>query len=419
MNEVSGGGRKTVMGLPAELIWGYVATVIFMVGDGLEQGWLSPYLIERGLTVQQSATLFAVYGAVLAVASYFSGVLTEAWGPRRVMAAGMVIWLVGEVLFIIYGIQRNNYAVMLPTYAIRGFGYPLFCYSFLVWVTYRSPQHVLATAIGIFWAAWIAGVNVIGSYYPAYTIPWIGPIGTLWSAVIWVLVGGLLGIFLVKGKVSDEPANPKEKLSSLISGLTICIEKPKVALCGIVRTINTTGIGALPVFFPLYLSSQYGISTEQWLKIWGTMWLANIAGDVVIAYISDKWLGWRNTVMWIGSVGCGLASLILLYMPEFFGRNLWLITLAGIFYGAALTGYVPISAIVTSLAPDKKGSAMAVVSFGAGLSYFISPAIVGSFIGSIGVHGVMWIFAILYFISAILMIFIRLPESTEVPATEN
>jgi polyol permease family len=408
MNTVTG-KERTIAGLPMGMIWGYVATLIFMVGDGLEQGWLSPYLIEHGLTVQQCATLFAVYGATLAVASYFSGVLTEAWGPRRVMAAGLVIWLVGQVLFILFGIEKNDYAVMLPTYAIRGLGYPLFCYSFLVWVTYRSPERVLATAIGVFWAAWIAGLNVIGSYFPAYMIPRIGYVGLLWSAIAWVLVGGLLGIFLVKGQVSDQKGNPKEKLKSLIGGLTICYENPKVALGGIVRLINTTGIGALPVFFPLYLSSKYGFSTQQWLQIWGTMWLANIVCDVVVPYISDKWLGWQKTVMWIGSVGCGVASLIMLYMPEIVGHNFWMMIVAGVLYGAALTGYVPISAIITSLAPDKKGSAMAVVSFGAGLSYFISPAIVGAFIGSIGVHGVMWIFAILYFISAILMIFLKVP----------
>jgi polyol permease family len=396
-------------GLPSAIIWGYVATLIFMVGDGLEHGWLSPYLIEQGLTIQQTATLFTAYGAVLAIASYFSGVLTEAWGPRKVMIAGLVIWLIGQVLFIEFGLRQNNYAVMLPTYAIRGFGYPLFCYSFLVWITYRSPKNIMATAIGIFWAAWIAGMYVIGSYFPAYMIPRIGYFGLLWSAVIWVVVGGLIGIFVVKGQVAERTGNPKEKLKSLLSGLTICYENPKVAIGGIVRTINTTGIGALPIFFPLYLSSQYGFSTEQWLQIWGTMWLANIVFDVVIPYISDKWLGWRRTVMWIGSFGSGVMTLVMLYTPQVFGDNFWAMTIAGMLLGAALTGYVPISALVTSLAPDKKGSAMAVVNFGAGLSYFIAPAIVGAFIGSIGVHGVIWIFAILYFISAILMIFMKAP----------
>jgi polyol permease family len=408
MNAISKREQNT-KGLPSAMIWGYIATLIFMVGDGLEHGWLSPYLIEHGLTVQQSSTLFAAYGAILAIASYFSGVLTEAWGPRKVMIAGLVIWLVGQILFIEYGLKPHNYVVMLPTYAIRGFGYPLFCYSFLVWVTYRSPERILATAIGLFWAAWSGGLYVVGSYFPAYMIPKIGYIGLMWSAVVWVLIGGLIGVVVVKGQVHEREGNGKEKLKNLLSGLTICIEKPKIAIGGVVRIINSTGVGALPIFFPLYLSSEYGYSTEEWLQIWGTMWVANISFNLVIPYISDKWLGWRKTIMWIGSFGCGVMTLVMLYTPQMFGHNFWALTVVGIFFGIVLCGYVPLSALVSSLAPEKKGSAMAIVSFGAGMSYFIAPAIVGTFIGSMGVHGVMWIFAGLYFVSAILMIFMKLP----------
>lgn len=407
------GKERSIGGLPMGVIWGYVATLIFMAGDGLEHAWLSPYLHEQGLSVQQTATLFALYGAVLAIASYFSGVLTEGWGPRKVMIVGLVTWLVGQVLFIQYGLKPHNYAVMLPTYAIRGLGYPLFCYSFLVWVTYRSPERIMATAIGLFWAAWSGGLYVVGSYFPAYMIPKIGYIGLLWSAVIWVLVGGLIGIFVVKDEVRTQAGNPKEKLKSLLSGFTICIEQPKVAIGGIVRIINSTGIGSLPIFFPLYLSSEYGFSTEEWLQIWGTMWLANISFNLVIPYISDRWLGWRKTIMWLGSFGCGVMLLVMLYTPQFFGHSFLAMNIVGIILGIVLCGFVPLSALVTSLAPEKKGSAMAIVSFGAGMSYFIAPAVVGVFIGSIGVHGVMWIFAIMYFVGTFLMRFMKLPEEEQ------
>ncbi|WNS79553.1 MFS transporter [Domibacillus sp. DTU_2020_1001157_1_SI_ALB_TIR_016] len=403
MNAIS----KKERGLPAAVIWGYVATLIFMVGDGLEHGWLSPYLVEQGLTVQQSATLFTAYGAVLAIASYFSGVLTEALGPRRVMLAGLLLWLVGQILFIEFGLKDHNYAWMLPTYALRGFGYPLFCYSFLVWVTYRSPDRIMATAVGLFWAAWSGGLYVVGSYFPAYMIPKIGYIGLMWSAVVWVVLGGIVGLLVVKDEGIRSKGNSKEKMKSLLSGLTICVEKPKVAIGGIVRIINSTGIGALPIFFPLYLSSEYGFSTGQWLQVWGTMWVANILFNLVIPYISDRWLGWRNTVMWIGSFGCGVMTLVMLYTPQVFGNSFWAMTVVGIFFGIVLCGFVPLTALVTSLAPNQKGSAMAVVSFGAGMSYFIAPAIVGAFIGIVGVHGVMWIFAGLYFLGAVLMKFMK------------
>jgi hypothetical protein len=303
---------------------------------------------------------------------------------------------------------------MIPTYGIRGLGYPLFCYSFLVWVTYRSPDRILASAVGLFWAAWSGGLYVVGSYFPAYMLPKIGYIGLLWSAVAWVVVGGIMGILVVKDDIVKKQAkDPKEKVKNLMSGFTICIEKPKVAIGGIVRIINSTGIGALPIFFPLYLSSEYGFTTEQFLQIWGTMWFANIIFNLIIPYISDKWLGWRKTIQWLGSFGMGVMLLVMLYTPQFFGNNFWALNIVGIIMGIVLCGFVPLSALVASLAPEKKVSAMAIVSFGAGMSYFIAPAIVGAFIGLIGVHGVIWIFAGMYFLGAYLMKFMKLPEEEQ------
>lgn len=71
------------VGIPSHLAWGYLGIMIFMMGDGVEQGWLSPYLIGRGMSIQQSALLFTVYGITIAISSWFSGVLAEGYGPKK------------------------------------------------------------------------------------------------------------------------------------------------------------------------------------------------------------------------------------------------------------------------------------------------------------------------------------------------
>src|SRR3546814_7966657 len=81
----SGNSLAVKIGLPPGMSWGYLGILIFMMGDGVEQGWLSPYLIEQGMTIQQSASLFTVYGITIAVSSWFSGVLAEGFGPKRTM----------------------------------------------------------------------------------------------------------------------------------------------------------------------------------------------------------------------------------------------------------------------------------------------------------------------------------------------
>ncbi|MCF3109263.1 MFS transporter [Niabella sp. CC-SYL272] len=146
------------IGLPPNLVWGYLGILIFMMGDGVEQGWLSPYLIhDRGLTIEQSATLFSVYGLTVAISSFLSGILAEGMGVRKAMWVGFLLFVAGTFGFVGLGLKNQDFSIMLLTYAIRGFGYPLFAYTFLVWITYRTPQNKLGTAVGWFWFVFTGG----------------------------------------------------------------------------------------------------------------------------------------------------------------------------------------------------------------------------------------------------------------------
>ena len=61
---------------------------------------------------------------------------------------------------------------------------------------------------------------------------------------------------------------------------------------------------------------------------------------------------------------------------------------------------------------------MSILNLAAGLSTFVAPAIAGAFIGPLGAEGVVWIFAILYIISAIITKFIRVPEQEGIEKTK-
>jgi polyol permease family len=400
------------IGIPKSLAWGYLGILIFMMGDGMEQGWLSPYLLERGLTMQQSASLFTVYGITIAISSWLSGVLAEGFGVKKTMLLGLVLYLLGTVGFVGYGLPGLHTGAMLLTYALRGFGYPLFAYSFLVWITYRSPKKYLGRAVGWFWFVFTGGLVVLGAYYSSWSITHIGYINTLWSAVIYVLLGAFFALVLVKDKTAKGMGGGlKEKLSEFARGLTIARDEPKVFLGGLVRVINTTAQFAFPVFLPTYMA-LHGFTTTEWLQIWGTIFTANIIFNLIFGFVGDS-LGWRNTVMWFGGVGCAASTLLFYYSPQLFGNNFWAVMLAGTLWGALLAGYVPLSALVPSLLKKEKGAAMAILNLGAGLPVFIGPAIVGLFIGFIGSEGVVWVLAFLYLISALLTKFITLPNNAK------
>src|SRR5262249_2307863 len=118
---------------------------------------------------------------------------------------------------------------------------------------------------------------------------------------------------------------------------------------------------------------------------------------------------WRQTVAYCGGIGSAITTLLLYYVPHTLGANYPLAVLAAVLYGATLAGYVPLSALMPSLAPHKKGAAMSLLNLGSGAGHWVGPAIVYLFKPALGVGGVMWIYAILYLISAALALLLKLP----------
>ncbi|AHG18942.2 alpha-ketoglutarate permease [Chania multitudinisentens RB-25] len=401
------------IGLSPKLMLGYAGVLVFMMGEGLEQGWLSPYLIGQGLTIQESALLFSVYGFAAAIAAWFSGVLAEIFTARRVMLVGLILFLLGSVCFLIWGLPSNNLTVMIPTYALRGLGYPLFAYGFLVWVAYEAPPERLGSAVGIFWFVYSGGLSVLGVLYSSIMLPYLGEIHTLWSALIFVVLGAMIALMLNRTPGQAEKGHQeKASLSYVLKGITIAFENPKIGLGGIVRTINTSAAYGFVVFMPMYMMDM-GFTRTHWLQMYAALWTVNIIFNLIFGVVSDG-LGWRNVVMWFGCVGCAITTLMFYYVPYFLGPNYWLTVGAAGLFGACLAAFVPLSAIMPSLAPENKGAAMSILNLGAGLSTFVGPAVVGLFIGSLGSSGVIWIFTGLYLFSGVLMKFVTLPKETSV-----
>src|SRR5699024_5464596 len=137
-------------------------------------------------------------------------------------------YIIGQSLFVGVALPTLNYGLMIPTYAIRGLGYPLFAYSFLVWITYRTLQHQLGRAVGWFWFVFTGGLSVLGAYYSSLTIHLFGHIPTLWSANIWVVIGAFFAIFVNRDhfEIENDSEN-QSKFRGLLNGVLIVKRHPK------------------------------------------------------------------------------------------------------------------------------------------------------------------------------------------------
>jgi polyol permease family len=401
------------IGIPSVLFWGFVGLLLFMIGDGVEAGYLSPYLVERGFSQTAVAWVFTTYGLAVAVSGWLSGALSDVWGPRRVIVIGLVLWVGFEVLFLTVGLRTGSLPLLLITYGLRGLGYPLFAFGFLVWITVAAPQRRLASAMGWFWFAFTGGLPTLGSVVASFFVPRVGPYRTLWISMALVVLGGgilLLGVKEKRGKKRLVPAQEKP-VRALLGSITIAWKRPTLGIGCLVRIINTAPEFGFFVFLPLFFTTQVGFSMTGWLRLLSAIFLSNIIWNLLFGLIGDRF-GWRRTVAYCGGFGCTVTTLALYYVPMLH-HSLGMSVLVGVLYGATLAGYVPLSALMPSLAPDHKGAALSLLSLGAGMSVWVGPAIVAVLLRPIGVAGIMWVFAGMYLLSGILALTLRLPEEEQ------
>ncbi|SKC99499.1 polyol permease family [Burkholderia sp. CF099] len=399
------------LGVPRSLLFGFIGLLLFMTGDGVEAGYLAPFLSSHGVSNAEVALLFTVYGVTVSISSWLSGTLSDLWGPRRVMTIGLIIWTVFEALFLLFGVTPGNYPMMLLAYALRGLGYPLFAFGFLVWIVAVTPARQLGSAVGWFWFAFSAGLPTLGSLFAATTIPMIGQLATFWASLGLVVVGGLIALLCCREqsgmqRLAKAGAHP---LSVLVNSVSIMWREPKILMAGVTRALNTSPMYAFLVIMPAFFTKVVGFTLEQWLHLLSIIFLSNIVFNLMAGMAADT-LGYRRVIGIGGGLGSAISVPLFYYMPLMFKGDFAIAVVFGVFYGATLACYVPLSGLVPQICPKEKAAALSVLGLGAGASVWLGPIIVTLFEAKVGVGGVIWIFCGLYLLTAVLTCFLSVSQ---------
>ncbi|ACI52870.1 major facilitator superfamily MFS_1 [Gluconacetobacter diazotrophicus PA1 5] len=399
------------LGIPRPLLWGFVGLLLFMVGDGVEAGYLAPYLENHGMSSRDVAFLFTVYGVAVSLSSWLSGPLSDLWGPKRVMWIGLAIWSVFEVVFLLLGVQVNSYRMMLIAYTLRGLGYPLFAYGFLVWIAAATPPRQLGSAAGWFWFAFSGGLPTLGSLFASFTIPVIGEMATFWSSLGLVVAGGLVALLLTHEKRGSARLAPRDvSVRGIFFGsISILWREPKTFVAMVVRTIDTASEYAFLVIMPSFFTKVVGFTLSQWLQLLSIVFLSNILFNLASGMLADR-LGHRTVVSIAGCLGAAVSVPVFYYVPLAHHGDFLLAALAGIFYGATVAAFVPLSGLVPQICPQEKAAALSALGLGAGASTWVGPAIVTWFESWHGLEGIIWIFSGLYAFAGLLTLYLSIPE---------
>lgn len=399
------------IGIPPTFVWGYVGLLLFMIGDGVETSFLSRLFLDLGFSQTAVGAIFTFYGVTVAAGAYLAGALSDLWGPRKVMATGAAVWLVLHALMIVVALPTRSYGLLIATYGLRGFGYPLFAYGFMIWLMAGARRERLNTALGWFWCSFTAGYPVIGSLIAAAFLPSLGSTGLLWLSWLLVGAGAMVVLTLVRdltGRAPLAPADGRGVGATLAGGITVMFSRPAVGRGAITRVINTASQFGIWVFFPIYFTQELHLPLREWATLLSIMMGANMAAVIVVGMISDRW-SWRKSTALFGGVFCAVACLILYYTCTLASTNYVAVVLAAALYGIALAGYVALPPMMTAQAPDRRGQVMAAYTLGAGASAAIGPLVGTLGIGALGLGGVIWIYAGLHLVSALLCLSIKSP----------
>lgn len=409
------------IGIHRPLFWGFVAVFIFMIGDGVEISRLPGYLTDEGGLAGGQAALVTgtIYGLAVLVASWFSGTLSAIWGPQRVMQLGAAIWIIFEIIFLLFAVNSGNLFLVALIYGIRGFAYPLFAFGFLVWAQTVTPVRMRGSSAGWFWFAFTGGLPTLGAVVAAASAPLIGVYNTFWLGLVIVAIGGVIGSFCVKEAqglrpIADEQVENPRSYKRLLEGVDILWRDPRTLLGGLVRIVNTSPQYGFFFFMPFVFVTASAeapyegfMNGAQYSLLVSLVYGANIGANLFFGVFGD-YFGWRRTVTWFGCVGCAV-TVPLWYFGSLLAGSYAVSVVLGMLFGVLLAGFVPLSALMPSMVErHDKGASLAILNLGAGGAAFIGPAIATGlgFLG-IGYGGVVITYSALYLVCAVLTWFIK------------
>ena len=423
------GTRLERLGIPPVLKWGFVAVLVFMTGNGVESNVITPHLqAVLGSPEATVAGVITAYSLSVLVASYLSGALSDLFGPRRVMALGFVVWVVFEVLFLL-ALQAESLPMTAIAYTLRGFGYPMFAFAFLVWVNITTPVERNGAAVGWFYVAFTGGLPTLGSLFAVGAIPLFGggtpgETGAMTASIGLVVIGFCIAWFGIRATNGNQRIAPAGESVPrvLFSGLRIAVTRPRVGMGFLVRLINTAPEFGMFVVLPAVIADQRGWGQSRWLIMTVCVYATNILVNALFGAIGDR-IGWQRTVKWFGIVGSAGGLVLWWYVPQLVPAGSdWgyvLSVVAGCLFGVMLAGFVPMGAIMPALAPDHKGAEMAMYTTAAGGAAFLGTGVV-SLVYALGGGNVavVWSFVGLYAVAFVLIHFLNVEQTSEAQAQQ-
>ncbi|GAA2786213.1 MFS transporter [Saccharopolyspora taberi] len=328
----------------------------FLIGlDSMVVAPLIPAIAEDAdAPARLGGLLVSVYALFFAVSAPLFGALSDRLGRRRILTAGLVLFVVGNALT---GLGMN-FPFLLACRALSGLGAAMIMPSVYAMISDTHPFEQRGKAIGKVVAGLLSSSVIgvpIGSYLAFLTS---------WRAAFFVIaVATALVFVLVLVLLPEMPGSSAGKPQKV---------SPGKAVLGMVRSaVSTPAVLFVLVGTLLWAAALYGMfsnigtfyaerfqlnEAQAGLTIMGSG-AGSMAGALVGGRLADKF--GKRTVMVVAAI---VAAAGVITTPAI-GSNLVLVLIAFIAWGTAVgVGQPCLTALVSELRPEIRGTALALNS---------------------------------------------------------
>lgn len=394
-------------GITKELFWGYVGLIFFMLGATIETSWFSSYLTTLGFEVKVVSLLFSMYGIFVAFFSWVTSFLVNRFSIKRVMLASLLLSFFSTGI-LLFGLATKQAGLIFLGYMLRGTVYPLFAYSFLVAITLQTSVKKLGRGTSWFWLCFNLGMTIIGPVFSAQLLKQIDPISIFLMGTGLILFGGFVA--LTRCEIQQTEAASVTILGEMKEGIQILFQFPRLIIGLLVKGINNIGQFGFVIMMPIFLL-QHQFTLVQWTSAWAICYVINSFAGIVFGSLGDKY-GWRKIVALFSGTITGVSCLLLIVVINYFPGNFILLILAFSIFAIGIAAFTPLSALIPSMVPEHKVTAISVLNLGSGLSNFFGPMLVTLLFQQYGGNFTLVVFAVLYFSASLLSVHLKTPADT-------
>jgi MFS transporter, DHA1 family, inner membrane transport protein len=326
--------------LPARLLLNAQGRIVYPFLPVISRG--------LGLPLETAALLLAIRGLIGATSPAF-GYLSDRFGRKTLMLAGLVAMIVGAVLVA----KGQTFAAALFAFALLGFAKACYDPAMQAYIADAVPYEKRGQALGVIeysWAgSWLVGVPVAGFLIARWS--WRTPF--LLIALLGVI--SLLATWrspALSGRQAVGPGQPpvprtRPDLSALRNRSTVAA----LAVSGLVIMGNENFL----VIYGAWMEKQFVLSSGRLGLLSTVVSVAELAGAALIVASVDR-LGKR------GGLLLGLAFNIVAYLLLPFMATSLIPALAGVILLAMTSEFSIVATLplVSEMAPKARGTVMAI-----------------------------------------------------------